>query len=213
MLMKGERRVWKHRLRSTWMGAAFLLMASVAPAVAKQPWVEGDKLEFTLPDLQGQVVDSSDERFSGKVLLVELWATWCPPCLSEISTLIELQSKYEDRGLVIVAIAFEGDKRPEGRREQLQEFVEQNNINYLVLDGGLPEDFESSLPGVRNVRGFPVEILVDRQGRVTAARNGYGYKKRWARNLDREIESLLGLASGRTEADPAQQAVESKEGH
>ena len=53
MLMKGERRVWKHGLRSTWMGAALLLMASVSPAVAKQPWVEGDKLDLSITGASG----------------------------------------------------------------------------------------------------------------------------------------------------------------
>lgn len=62
-----------------------------------------------------------------------------------------------------------------------------------MLDGGLPAEFESALPSVRNVRGFPVEILVDRGGNVVTARNGYGYgyKKKWAARLEREIESLL----------------------
>ena len=92
---------------------------------------------------------------------------------------------------MVVAIAFEGEERPDLRRQQLQAFVEEQGINYLVLDGGLPGGFESALPGVRNVRGFPVEMLVDRTGRVTRARNSYGFKKGWARKLHREIESLL----------------------
>ena len=52
-----------------------------------------------------------------------------------------------------------------------------------MLDGGLPEEFESSLPGVKNVKGIPVEILVDRTGHVVRARNSYGYKKGWVKKL------------------------------
>jgi thiol-disulfide isomerase/thioredoxin len=174
--------------------AAFIL-ATIAPAeAAKQPWVEDAKMEFRLPDLQGQLVTSSDERFAGKVVLVDLWGTWCPPCISEIPTLVELQSRFDDRGLIIVAIAFEAEERPDQRREYLQEFSAEHGINYLVLDGGSPENFESVLPTVRNVRGFPVEILIDRSGQVTQARNGYGFKKSWARKLNREIEALLGAS-------------------
>jgi len=165
---------------------------SVPAEAAKQPWVEDARLEFSLSDLDGQLVTSSDPRFDGKVVLVELWATWCPPCITEIPTLVELQTRYGDRGLIVVAIAFEAEERSDLRREQLQEFVAEQGINYLVLDGGLPEDFESALPAVQNIRGFPVEILVDRTGRVKAARNGYGFKKSWARKLNREIEALLG---------------------
>ena len=47
------------------------------------------------------------------------------------------------------------------------------------------------MPTFRNARGFPVEIFVDRTGRVTKARNGYGFKKSWARKLHREIDALL----------------------
>lgn len=125
------------------------------------------------------------------MLLVDLWATWCPPCITEIPTLVALQSEYGDRGLVIVAIAFEAEESADERRNRLREFVEQRGINYLVLDGGTPGDFETALPAVENVRGFPVEILIDRSGRVVVSRNGYGYKKKWERELRREIEELL----------------------
>jgi thiol-disulfide isomerase/thioredoxin len=136
-------------------------------------------------------VSSNDPRFAGKVLLVDLWATWCPPCISEIPTLAELQTSYGDSGLVIVAIAFEAEDREDHRRAGLREFVEQRGINYLVLDGGTPESLETALPSVKNVRGFPVEIFVDRKGVVTTTRNGYGFKKKWAKRLKREIEALL----------------------
>ncbi len=173
------------------IGVALVLAAFSPAEAAKQPWVEGGKIEFRLPSLEGQLVDSSDARFAGKVVLVDLWATWCPPCISEIPTLVDLQRRFGERGLIIVAIAFEAEEGPDLRREHLLEFIADQGINYLVLDGGPPEDFESALPSVRDVRGFPVEILVDRTGRVTQARNGYGFKKSWARKLGRDIESLL----------------------
>jgi hypothetical protein len=65
----------------------------------------------------------------------------------------------------------------------------------LVLDGGRPEDFEKVLPSIKNVRGLPLEILVDRNGEVVAARHGFGYKKKWARKLEREIIGLLEQAA------------------
>ena len=162
----------------------------VSPAMARQPSVEEGKLQFRLPDLDGQIVSSTDSRFEDKVLLVNLWATWCPPCLSEIPTLIELQEQFGERGLVVVAIAFE-DEDLEARRERLREFSRERGINYVVLDGGLPEDFDSTLPGVNDVSGLPVEILVNRAGQVVKARNSYGYKKSWVKKLTREIERLL----------------------
>jgi thiol-disulfide isomerase/thioredoxin len=177
------------------VGAMLVLAAGATTEAGKQPWVEGAKLEFRLPDLQGELVGSTDERFTGRVVLVDLWATWCPPCITEIPTLVDLQTRFGDRGLTIVAIAFEGEERPESRREHLQLFVAEKGINYLVLDGGPPENFELALPTVRNVRGFPVEILVDRTGAVALARNSYGFKKGWARKLERDIDALLATPS------------------
>jgi len=170
---------------------AFALALAVAlPASGKQPLVEGGSLEFQLPDLAGELVKSTDSRFAGKVVLVDLWATWCPPCLSEVPTLVDVQKQYGDRGFVIVAIAFEAED-VEQRRTRLQDFVTRHGINYLVLEGGPLERFEAALPTVKNVKGFPVEILVDRTGQVMSARNGYGFKKKWAKRLRREIEALL----------------------
>jgi thiol-disulfide isomerase/thioredoxin len=172
----------------------FACVAVLIPGVGAggRPTVDGDRLPFRLPDLDGRMVDSSDESLAGRVLLVDLWATWCPPCVTEIPTLVDLQERYGDRGFTIVAIAFEAEETAEERRRRLRDFVAENGINYLVLDGGAPDAFETALPGVDNVRGLPVEIVIDRDGRVSAVRHGYGYKKRWARKLEREIDELLG---------------------
>lgn len=174
--------------------AALVLAWCVPPVAAKDPSVEGERLEFRLHDLDGNPVGSDDPRFEGRVLLVDLWGSWCPPCITEIPTFVDLQARYGEAGLLVVAIAFEGAEEPDERRAILRRIVEKQEINYLVLDGGSTDDFEAALPAVENVRGFPVEILVDRTGRVVDCRNGYGYKKRWARKLERELVELLGTA-------------------
>lgn len=173
-----------------------VLTISLAPHAAaagkKGPYIEGERLVFAFHDLDGRTVRSTDSQFQGKVLLVDLWGTWCPPCVSEIPTLIDLQQRLGDRGLVIVTIAFEDeDEDPVQRRASLQAYVEQQDINYLVLDGRGPQDSDEALPGLQNVKGFPVEILIGRDGGVVAVRNGYGYKKRWARKLEHELIELL----------------------
>jgi thiol-disulfide isomerase/thioredoxin len=158
---------------------------------AGEPEVADNRLAFSLPDLRGDTVAHSDERFSGKVMLVTLWATWCPPCISEIPIFVDLQERLRDSGLVIVAIAFESSSDSEKRRKRLRSFCDSTGVNYLVLDGGAPSDFESALPGVDQVRGLPVEMLIDRSGTVVRARHGYGYSRSWVRKLERELNGLL----------------------
>jgi len=183
------RRPWARLTAAT---LATLVLVSPGLGAAKQPYVEGEKFEFALPDLEGRLVRSSDARFEGRVLLIDLWATYCPPCLTEIPTFVELQDRFGARGLVIVGIAFEAEEDPEERRSRLRAFAEQHGVDYLVLDGGTWSTLPEALPGLRNVRGMPVEILVGRDGRVVEARNGYGYKKRWARKLEETLDDLLG---------------------
>ena len=170
---------------------AALAMASPGAGAGKQPYFEGEQIEFALPDLEGRLVRSSDPRFEGRVLLIDLWATYCPPCLTEIPTFVELQERLGERGLIIVGVAFEAEDDPEERRSRLRAFGKQRGINYLILDGGTWSALPEALPGLRNVRGMPVEILVDRDGRVVEARNGYGYKKKWAKKLEGTLTELL----------------------
>ena len=171
--------------------ALTLVVALSSPAAAKGPSVEGGRLDFRIDDLTGTPVSAEDPRFSGHVLLVDLWATWCPPCITEIPTLVELQKQYGEHGLVIVGIAFEVEEQESDRRSRLRQFVADHEINYLVLDGGPPGNLETVLPSLQNVSGLPVEILIDRNGSVAVSRNGYGYKKKWVAKLRREIETLL----------------------
>jgi thiol-disulfide isomerase/thioredoxin len=167
------------------------LVACAATRTGKRPRVEANQLTFALPDLEGNVVFSTDDRFAGKVLLVNLWGTWCPPCLSEIPTFKNLQNRLGPQGLVVVAIAFEKKTDAAVRRDRLRTFFLQNQINYLILDGGATSDFASALPTVTGVEGLPVEILVDREGVVVDIRNGCGYSEKWAKDQEKRLADLL----------------------
>lgn len=183
------------RMRA-WVLWLVLLLSISALQAKKQPWVDGGRVHFELSDLDGHPVRSDDARFDGKVVLLDLWGTWCPPCLTEIPTFVELQKRYGDDGLVVVGIAFERQEDAAARRQHLRAAMEKNGIDYLVLDGGTIADFETAVPDLRDVTGFPVEVLIGRDGKVAAARNGFGYRKRWARRLDDEVRGLLGLPPG-----------------
>jgi thiol-disulfide isomerase/thioredoxin len=167
------------------------MLPGITVVQAKEPRVKGDRLIFTLPDLEGNSVSSSDSLFTGKVLFVTIWGTWCPPCVSEIPTFRDLQDRYGENGLVIVGIAFEPDTLETVRVSRLRDFSREHEINYLVLDGGATSDFSTSLPMIEDVKGLPIEIIIDRSGKVVESRNGYGYKKKWARKLEKDLKKLL----------------------
>lgn len=180
------------------------LVAPSSPAAGRAgPHVEGDELSFSLHDLQGRVVGSDDERFRGKVVFVDIFGTWCTPCIGEIPTLKNLHAKYSGDGLVIAAIAFEHGDDPSERRNFLSYFAESNAIAYLVLDGGSLGAFSTSLPGIKNVKGFPIEVFIDRDGKVVDTRNGYGDKGRWSRELEDKVVEMLAKPATAKEAPAA----------
>lgn len=170
----------------------FLALAGCAASGGKhEPRVENDFLAFSLPDLAGDQVSSSSGHLRGKVVLVTLWGTWCPPCLSEIPTFNKLQDKLGEQGLEIVAIAFEKEEDATARRDRLRAFVAEQGIDYLVLDGGTTADFTSALPMVDDVEGLPVEILIGRDGMVSDIRHGYGFSEEWVQGLEDRLLKLL----------------------
>ena len=81
--------------------------------------------QLKLKDIQGRYIRLSDYR--GKVVLVNFWATWCPPCRAEIPDLIRLQREYRNRGLQVIGVTYPPQKLAEVRR-----FVRRAKVNYPV---------------------------------------------------------------------------------
>ena len=178
-----------------WSLLGSTLLGGTVPAAS--PYVDGPALTYTLQDLDGHQVPFDDDRFEGKVVLVDLWGTWCPPCLTEIPTFVDLQDRYRDEGLVIVGISFERMDNVLKRRALVRSYADRYGMNYLLLDGGTIRRIADALPTIRNIGGLPVEILIDRDGRVLRTRNGNGYSKKWARKLEKELRETLGLADAK----------------
>jgi thiol-disulfide isomerase/thioredoxin len=111
------------------------------------------------PDGQGQTRAFS--QWQGKVLVVNFWATWCPPCREEMPELSRLQEKYRASGLVVIGISTDDV-------EKMREFAQQNPVAYPLLAG----DFEAtnlaaSLGNDKNI--LPYTVTIGRDGKVIAS--------------------------------------------
>jgi peroxiredoxin len=84
---------------------------------------------FKLKDIYGKSINLEDQR--GNVVLLDFWATWCPPCRKSIPELVKLQGEYESQGLVVLGISL--DEYPKIGDEELKAFISKNGINYSVI--------------------------------------------------------------------------------
>ena len=112
------------------------------------------KANFTLADLQGKLWQLSDLK--GRVVLVNFWATWCPPCRKEMPDLQALYDKYKDQGFVVLSISDEGVAN-------VAPFVKARNINYpVLLDPG------RKVNELYQVEGIPKSFVYNRDGKLVA---------------------------------------------
>jgi peroxiredoxin len=112
------------------------------------------KADFTLSDLQGKTWHLRDLK--GKVVLVNFWATWCPPCRKEMPDLQALYDKYKDQGFVVLSISDE-------EAAKVSPFITERNISYpVLLDPG------RKVNDAFVVEGIPKSFVYDREGKLVA---------------------------------------------
>lgn len=132
-------------------------------------------LDYTVKDMNGTDVRLSS--FKGKIIILNFWATWCPPCLEEIPDLITLQEQFKDD---IVVLGFSIDDKP----EQLREYAAKIQMNYPVLVGAGHENIQEAYGPMW---GVPVTVIIDRAGRIAKKQSGI----RTRAQFEREIKKLL----------------------
>jgi cytochrome c biogenesis protein CcmG/thiol:disulfide interchange protein DsbE len=131
-------------------------------------------------DFVTQRLDGSELRLSdwqGKVVIVNMWDTWCPPCRMEIPDFIELYDEYEDDGFVMIGLAFARDGQA-----AVEQFVKENNVDYI--NGYINQDVLNKLG---QPRGIPTTFVFDQNGNVYEKYTGYREKS----VFEDDIKNLL----------------------
>jgi peroxiredoxin len=117
---------------------------------------------FQLPDID-KVVRHSD-RWAGKVMVVNFWATWCPPCRSETPLFVELQEKYADAGLQFVGIAIDTP-------DKVRDFMDTYGVNYPMLVGE-DDAIEIAKDYGNRFGALPYTVVVDRDSKIRFVQRG-----------------------------------------
>ena len=137
-----------------------VLVGKSAPDLTIRQWITDNP-----PDI---------ENLSGRVCVIEFWATWCRPCVESIPHLIELNNKYKDKGLALIALS--QDKSA----EQLERFVREKKISYNVaVDNGTADWF--------GIRGYPTAVIVNHEGKVVW--QGYPWDKDFEKTIAKTLEA------------------------
>jgi thiol-disulfide isomerase/thioredoxin len=121
--------------------------------------------DFSLPDLDGKTVAKKD--FADKVLIVDFWGTWCPPCRMEVPHFVALHQKYKKDGLEIVGINYER-VAPAQVKQVVGKFVKENKVSYPCLIGD-----PATQRKVPDLNAYPTTLFFDRTGKLRLRVVGY----------------------------------------
>ncbi|HJX30303.1 MAG TPA: TlpA disulfide reductase family protein [Thermodesulfobacteriota bacterium] len=135
--------------------------------------------DLKLTDINGNTFKLSDYR--GKVVIINFWALWCPPCQIEIPHLVSLYDKYKDNGLVVLGIAISS-----GNDKKIKEKAKEWNINYPVING---DEFPSVGRNFREVRAIPNSYIINQEGKFF--KNYVGFSTTTPIELEKDIKTLL----------------------
>ncbi len=131
--------------------------------------------DWQLKDPEGKSVKLSD--FKGKVVVLNFWATWCPPCRREIPDFIALQKQYADKGLVIIGVSMD-----EGGAEVVKPFAKKMGINYPIVLGD-----QKTAAAYGGIQVVPTTFVIDKTGKIAAQHEGGADRT----TFEAEIKKLL----------------------
>jgi thiol-disulfide isomerase/thioredoxin len=141
--------------------AQFLQQPATESRSAVAP-ISGRVVEFSLPDTDGKMRNINE--WQGKTIVLNFWATWCPPCREEIPLLVDTHEKFKKDGVVVIGVAID-------KKEDITHFVDSFFINYPVLINEQENTRLMAQYGNR-IATLPYSVIIDRNGTIVARRAG-----------------------------------------
>ncbi|WP_052353911.1 peroxiredoxin family protein [Flectobacillus major] len=157
------------------------------------------KLDFTFPDLTGKQVSLSDDKYKGKVVIVEIIGTWCPNCTDQTRFLSPWFKANKHRGVEAIAIGFEQKDDLEYAKYTLGKLRDFFGIEYDILFGGIADKKVATekLAALNRMAAFPTTIIIDRNGDVREIYTGYTgeitgkYFKDYTKKFNKVLDALI----------------------
>uniref|UniRef100_A0A7V3ZV10 TlpA family protein disulfide reductase n=1 Tax=candidate division WOR-3 bacterium TaxID=2052148 RepID=A0A7V3ZV10_UNCW3 len=133
-----------------------------------------EPLEFQLETLEGEKIDL--KNYKGRVILMDFWATWCPPCRAAIPHLIDLYQKYQNKNFAVLGIGLD-------EKEALKKMKEELNIPYPIFIGN------NEMAKFYQISAIPTLVLINKKGSI--AYKEVGFSEEGIKNLESKILEML----------------------
>jgi thiol-disulfide isomerase/thioredoxin len=160
-----------------------------------------ERIGFRFPDLDSNIVSLTDDRFKNKVVVIQIMGSWCPNCLDETAFLSEYYKKNKDRGVEMLALAYEYTTDFQRARKNVTKFQQKYAVDYPMLITGVSSvdslKTEKTLPQITPIKAFPSTIFIGKDGKVKKFHTGfYGpgsgvYFEEFKKEFEETITSLL----------------------
>lgn len=162
-----------------------------------------ETLAFSFPDLTGKKISLIDERFKNKVVILQLFGTWCPNCMDETKYLSPWYDQNKDRGIEVLGLAFERKPDFTYASERVQKMKSKWNVNYDFVIAGVNDKTMAAeaLPALNKIVAFPTTIFVGKDGKVKHIHTGFEgpgtgiYHERWKQRFNEIVNELLSESS------------------
>lgn len=137
----------------------------------------GERLNFRFPGLNKKMISITDERFKNKVVVIQIMGSWCPNCMDETAFLSEFYRTNKQRGIEVVALAYELSEDFNRSKASIEKFKNRFNVQYPILVTGVTVDdslrTEKTLPQLTPIKAFPTTIFIDKHGKVAKIGTGF----------------------------------------
>ena len=158
-----------------------------------------DQLAFSFPKTNGDTVSLTDDKYKGKVVIVNIMGPWCPNCKDETVYLTELYNKNHNKGLEIIALSFDRSEDFETASKSILKIKEHFGANYDFLIAGKANKISATkaLPMLNHIMSYPTSIFIDRKGNIQKIRTGFygpgtgSYYERYIEQTDDFVAKLL----------------------
>ena len=136
-----------------------------------------EKLAFSFPDLDGNMISLEDSRFKDKAVIVQIMGSWCPNCLDESRYLSKFYTENKNKDIALVALAFENAKDETKAIKNLKRLKDRLKINYPILLAQVGSSDKKlaaeKLPMLNHILSYPTTIFIDKKGQVRKIHTGF----------------------------------------